>query len=307
MRTEHAIRLPEQWITAQSFEQTLCRTAASSFFPSTGVTFRIPQSCKVMVEAAVRLLSLANQLVAEGVPVTLVFEGQQNEAMNYLHRANFFSVLSEHVHIDPARPDPTLAKRYQGQSKNLIEFTSIGTAYDEELIQSLPRRLANALKDALAARPDAEPLSGAAYTIFAELISNVYEHSQTALDGFAALQVYSQGNRVQVVVSDSGIGLLETFKPKLPIPELRDLPDAELIRLLLQGKLNWSAKKGDGLKGCAQNSLKYQGSVGIRLANCSVHLRPSPGGYEQTETYQQGLVSMKGTHICFSFPLDNAL
>jgi hypothetical protein len=122
MKTEHIVTLPDHWITADKFEYTLRRTSLPSFFDSTGITFRFPPSCRVMVEAAVRLLSLANQLIVEGVPVTIVFEGQQNEAMSYLNRANFFALLSEDVRVLPSRPDLTSVKRFQGQNKNLIEF-----------------------------------------------------------------------------------------------------------------------------------------------------------------------------------------
>jgi hypothetical protein len=49
-------------------------------------------------------------------------------------------------------------------------------------------------------RPDAGELKGAAWLIFAELIDNIFSHSRTELDGYAALQVYSKGNRLSVAV-----------------------------------------------------------------------------------------------------------
>jgi anti-sigma regulatory factor (Ser/Thr protein kinase) len=307
MMSEHIITLPDQWITADKFEQILRQTSTTTFFKSAGVIFRCTPSCRVMLEAAVRLLSLANQLVAEGIHVSIMFEGKQNKAMGYLNRANFFSLLSEQVQVLPARPDPTYVRHYQGHSKSLVEFTSIGSTYDEQ-VESIPTQLANALESAMGARPDREQLSRTAFTIFAELIANVYDHSRTSLDGFAALQVYAQGGRVQVVVSDSGIGLLETLRPKLFTQTTTRLTDVELIRALFRGNLAWNReRRGMGLGGCASNALKYKGSVGIRLARCSVHLKPSHGSYETANVqYQQDLVLIKGTHICFSFPLDTS-
>jgi anti-sigma regulatory factor (Ser/Thr protein kinase) len=58
---------------------------------------------------------------------------------------------------------------------------------------------------ACGSRPDAGSLGNAAWTIFTELIDNVFSHSQTPLDGYAALQVYARGNIVKVAVSDSGL------------------------------------------------------------------------------------------------------
>ncbi|MDQ2886749.1 MAG: ATP-binding protein [Chloroflexota bacterium] len=305
MMEEHIITFPEQWITADKLEQALQQTSLSSFSNIAGIAFHFPASCRVMVDAAVRLLSLANQLIAEGIPVTMVFESEQNGTITYLNRANFFTLLSERVRVLPVRPDPTYAKRYQGQNRNLVEFASIGSRYSDH-VESIPPRLANALEVALEARSDCTSLSRAAFTIFAELITNVYDHSQTVLDGFAALQVYPQGGRVQVVVSDSGIGLLETLRPKLLTPTAKRLADAELIRSLFCDDLTWNKKeKGMGLPQCAYVALKYKGSVGIRLETCGIHLKPSLRGYETNNIqYQQDLIMLKGTHICFSFPLD---
>jgi hypothetical protein len=306
MMKELVVTFPEQWITAEKFEQALLRqTAPTSFESSTAITFRIPPFGKVMVEAAIRLLCLANQLAAEGVSVIMEFEGKQNDAMSWLNRANFFSVLSEQVHVLPHHPDSTVVQRYQGQSKNLVEFKSIGSSYDEQYVRSIPSQLADTLEAVLEAYPDRKSLGNATFAIFAELINNVYSHSQTVLDGFAALQVYPQGNKVQIVVSDSGVGLLETLKPKLSRVLGRNLPDEDLLRLLFHRDLAWSETRGIGLCGCAQKTLKYQGNVGLRLATYSITLQPSSGSYEKARVqYQPNLALIKGTHICFTFPLD---
>jgi hypothetical protein len=259
-----------------------------------------------MVDAAVRLLSLTNQLTAEGVQVTFVFENQQHEAMNYLNRANFFSLLSEQVQIIPARPDPSRVSSYQGRNPHLVEFRPLRTGVHEAYssVRPVPHQLADALDVAIGGKR----WGHTPYTIFSELINNVYDHSQTELDGFAALQIYPLGEKAQVVVSDSGIGLLETLKPKLLSLHAKQLNDAELIRYLFNGGLAWkNAGNGQGLQECAHQALRYRSSISIRLSTCSVHLHPSPREYERAqEYYQQNLVPLKGTHICFSFPLDSA-
>ena len=76
-----------------------------------------------------------------------------------------------------------------------------------------------------------DELEGAAWTILAELIDNVFAHSETQLDGFAALQVYPKGNYLKVAVSASGLGLLKTLRPTLQnqAPKLAALRDVELL------------------------------------------------------------------------------
>ena len=58
-------------------------------------------------------------------------------------------------------------------------------------------------------------LGQAAFTVFGELIDNVFQHSKTRLDGFAGLQLYSKGKRAKVIVSDSGLGIPATLRPTL--------------------------------------------------------------------------------------------
>lgn len=306
MTEERLVLLPDQWTNAVALEQALqhaWREASSPLSKDTPVTFSFPPSCKVMVDVAVRLLSFANQLVAAEIPVTFVFEGKQHEAMSYLNRAYFFPLLSEQVQVLPERPDPTSALRYQGQSSRLIEFKALHPRYNEA-IETVPLQLADALETAIAMYPGSQEFEQTPYTLFSELINNVYDHSQTTLDGYAALQVYRK--RVQVVVSDSGIGLLKTLRPKLLSQETQALEEAELLRRFLRSEFVWDdRKKGQGLQACARRSLKHWGSMDIRLETSRVFFSPARAGYERLNMqYSQGLVPLRGTHICFSFPLD---
>jgi hypothetical protein len=87
-------------------------------------------------------------------------------------------------------------------------------------------------------RADAAELEGAAWTIFAELIDNVFSHSETPLDGYAALQAYQSGDR------------LETLRPCLQneFPRLVGLSDVELlVEVFQQGLSRHGADRGCGL------------------------------------------------------------
>ncbi len=307
MTEGYLVRFPDgEWINAGLLEQALQRarrTARARLSKDTTMTFVFPSSCKVMVDAAVRLLSLANQLTGESIPVIFVFEGEQHEAMSYLHRAFFFSLLAEEVEVLPKRPDPAHVEHYQGRSSKLIEFKALNPR-SYEAAANVPSQLADALETALATYSSGQTFRHTSFTLFSELMNNVYDHSCTELNGFAALQVYRE--RVQVVVSDSGVGLLTTLRPKLFSPEARDLEEPALLYQFFTKKLRWhDYDRGQGLQECAKRSLQHRGSIDIRLQTSRIVLRPSPVEYRQDQVrYARDLFPLKGTHICFSFPLD---
>jgi hypothetical protein len=303
--TGYGITFSRGWITAGTFEHDVQPLFKNALLHRAKIEFRFPQSCKVMVDAAVRLLSLANQLVARGHNVVFIFDGEENKAISYLNRANFFTCLSPQIQVMPERPDLSYAELCQGNNKSLVEFESISPG-DHNVSSSIPTRLIEALQIATSVRTDCKQLCQTAFTLFGELIDNIYCHSHTELDGFAALQVYSRGNKALVVVSDSGIGLLETLRPKLLSPSDKRLSDVQLIRSLFNGDVSWDSKgRGAGLKRCAELAIRHESIVNVRLATCGVYLSPSKEGFEIANIhYSQALPLLQGTHLSFSFPLD---
>jgi len=107
--------------------------------------------------------------------------------MGYLNRMGFFDHLSRNVEVLPAWPSVSGAEIHAGSNPGLVEIACINHSSRDP---SLPTRLTDALMRACGRRPDAKDLEGAAWTIFAELIDNVFSHSETRLDGYAALQLY---------------------------------------------------------------------------------------------------------------------
>jgi hypothetical protein len=292
-------------VDASKFEVALrncCGPHAAGTFE---VNFEFPAGCKVMVDAAIRLLSLVNQLVSTTRRVRLNFEEGETGTMGYLNRMGFFDYLASDVTVLPARPSYSMAKIYRGGNTALVEIARINKdARDEEL----PTRLTNALMRSCAARADASELEGAAWTIFAELIDNIFAHSRTRLDGYAALQVYSGGNRLSVAVSDSGLGILDTLRPSLrtEFPKLAGLSDTDLlVEVFRQGLSRHGSDRGCGLKGSAAKAIKFDANLDVRLPNQRVLLTPSRGMYEPNRAYcYEGLPLIWGTHMAFAFGLD---
>ena len=300
------IDLPAIWVDASGLEQALAAHGGAHEAPVGDVTFHFPVGCKVMIDAAVRLLSLLNQLDVCTRRVVLEFDEGEAGAMGYLDRMGFFDWLAPPVEVHPYRPAVSAAEAFRGRNRGLVEIAAIGPqARDQEL----PNRLTSVLVEACSDRQDVEALGGAAWLIFAELVDNIYSHSQTRLDGFAALQVYPRGNGLKVAVSDSGLGIMDTLRPSLQNqhPSLSRLSDLDLlVQIFRQGVSRHGSHRGCGLKGAAAKAVKFNARLDVRLPRIRVQLTPGLNGYRQSKAhFFEGLPLMWGTHICFFFQLDS--
>jgi hypothetical protein len=298
------VRFPAQWIDASQFEWAL-RNSCGPHDPNTyEVNFAFSSGCKVMVDAAIRLLSLVNQLTSTTRRVRLDFEEGESGTMGYLNRMGFFDHLADTIEVLPFRPSYSAAERHRGGNAALVEIARINKdARDEGLMT----RLTDALMQSCHARADAAELKGAAWTIFAELIDNIFSHSRTELDGYAALQVYSRGDRLSVAVSDSGLGIMETLRPALnaEFSNLVGLSDTELlVEVFRQGLSRHGRDRGCGLKGSAAKAIKFNATLDVRLPRQRVLLTPARGAYKaNTADCYEGLPLVWGTHIAFGFRL----
>ena len=298
------VEFPAHWINAGRFEAALRDSCGPHANGTKNVVFNFPVGCKIMVDGAIRLLSLANQLVSSKRQVTLNFEEGEAGTMGYLNRMGFFDHLDAEVEILPSRPAVSGAILHRGGNSMLVEIARINKkARDDEL----PTRLTDAISYACSGREDVDELKGAAWMIFAELIDNIFSHSATRLDGYAALQVYSGGNRLSVAVSDSGVGIMETLRPSLrtQYPKLEALSDTDLlVEVFREGLSRHGSDRGCGLKGCAAKAIKFDATLDVRLPTQRVLLKPARGAYEPNLAFcYEGLPLVWGTHIAFAFGL----
>jgi hypothetical protein len=257
-----------------------------------------------MVDSAVRLLSLANQLSYTTRRVRLVFEEGEDGTMGYLNRMGFFDHLADGVDVEPDRPLLSGAELHHGGNASLVEIARINKDLRD---QELPTRLTDAVMRSCGNRADASELEEAAWTIFCELIDNVFSHSRTPLDGYAALQVYPKGDRLMVAVSDSGLGIMETLRPALKseFPNLAGLSDVLLlVEIFRQGLSRHGRDRGCGLKGSAAKAMKFRADLDVRLPRQRVLLTPAKGAYQPNTAYcSDDLTLIWGTHIGFGFKL----
>jgi hypothetical protein len=298
------IALPARWVDAAKLEVAIRSGGQPHGAETYQVVIRFPFGCKLMIDVAIRLLSLVNQLTLTTRRVRLDFQEGEAGTMGYLNRIGFFDHLATSVEVTPHRPNYSSADLYRGGNTGLVEIARINKDVRD---RNLPTRLTEALMRSCGHRADARELEGAAWTIFAELIDNVFSHSQTPLDGYAALQTYQGGDRLSVAVSDSGLGIMQTLRPTLQneSPRLVGLSDVDLlVEIFRQGLSRHGADRGCGLKGSAAKAMKFNAQLDVRLPNQRVLLTPARGAYQanMAHCYDQ-LPLMWGTHIGFTFAL----
>ena len=282
------------WIGGDRLEAILCE-ARDSIQGVKTVCFEIPPGTKMLIDAAVIFLSLINQLAHSEIRITIDFQDEHSEVMGYFNRMGFFDHLDPNVIVLPAKPTFSGAQVFGKTNRNLVEIAIINP---EEYDHELPGRLADVLET------KNKKLGKAAFTIFGELIDNVLGHSSTKLNGLAALQTYKNG--IMVIVSDSGKGLLETLRPKLP-KRYSQLSDIDIvIEAFAKGLSRHGVRsgRGCGLATCAKKAKQFNGKLQVRLSNTRVNLIPcdKTDAYAQDTAYcYDDLFPIKGTHIAFDF------
>jgi hypothetical protein len=300
----YLVQVPAGWVTAAHFEKTLGSPPGPLRSLESAILFKIPAGAALMVDAGVRLLSISNQLSLLGKRVTLDFDPKDTSAYDYLNRIGFFDELNSSVTVRPDRPKYSAASLYQGANKGLVEIACLRP---DKRDKSLPSRLEKALTSSISNERRRERVGAAAFALFSELVGNVYDHSETQLDGYAVLQVYKNGNSAKIAVSDSGKGILETLRPSLPqhYPRLVGLNDTDLLMQAFREGISRHGKgHGAGLKVCADHAVKLSANLEVRLPVSYVRLHAKSGELRSVATFYGDMPLMWGTHLVFDFRLD---
>lgn len=305
------IELPgNKWVDAVCFEETLTKTGCLLTSACQAIVFVVPLGCKILLDAAARLLAICNQLVLDGKDVTIDFSDCQ-DTLHYLDRVGLYQHLDDRVSVLPYKPKVSAADIYRGNNEAVVEF---GAICPDEPDDSIPIQLKNSF-----VVHAGKKYSMAAFTVFSELFGNVCEHSETPIPGFAALQKYG-GKRphVQTVVSDSGRGIVGTLRPNLAThyPELAaryDFSDPMASVLLLKEVLEYGritqtgcpdeTSRGLGLKRSQEYAVNYNANISIRQDTFELSLFYTDGELVDW-THSVDMPLLRGTHVCFDFILD---
>ena len=306
---ECKIDLNENWVDGVKLERILSTLSVEQLSDSQIFEINISSSTGIMIDAGVRILSYANQLTNEGKQVKIDFDDDSSGAYTYLNRVGFFDFIESEIEILPRRPRFSASKRFKGNNPGVFEIVPI----DPETVPidtQLPATMTSSLLSNIADQEHKKSLDTPCFTFFAELVENIYLHSQTQLKGFVAYQAYSKGGKIKVVVSDSGVGMINSLRPSIEEfhPECKELTDSLLIEKMFAEGLSKDGKdKGCGLYSCARQALKFKASIDVRLPKSVFHLTPvtkTSFGYNALGSIIDSRIPFKGTHITVDIALD---
>lgn len=302
------IEFPENsWLTARQFESILVSQRTPWHDDCGSATFVFRNGCKVLLDALARLLALCNQLNAAGKKVTLDFSDCQ-DTLNYFDRVEFFQVLASSISVLPDRPQEGRGVQFRGNNDGVIELRSIDpSSPDNEIPRLLERSFV---------RCTDESYSTVALTVIGEPFKNVLDHSGSKLPGFAGLQAYKNKTRIQVVISDNGLGIIGTLSPVLksryPTIAARIARSTEhfgvalLKEVFSTGQMSQvnEGNRGTGLKSSGELAQRYRASISVRQKDFELRIQHGPEGRSYYPSYD--LVRIDGTHISFLFMLDGS-
>jgi anti-sigma regulatory factor (Ser/Thr protein kinase) len=182
------------------------------------------------------------------------------------------------------------------QSRRLIEITEIPNKERESIkvishvIEVFRKRASHILKFWLS-----DYIIDFFVTVISELCQNIFEHSLDS--GYLAIQTYTMDreNVVRLVISDSGIGIVNSFEK---IDGIDFDSNAKLLEMALTTPISSKREFGYGL--CQVNSIieKLKGTIFIRSGDASVtalyHKKKKGLPYI---FYKNNLINFRGTQI----------
>ncbi len=118
MVTDSTFTFRDSWVDLKAFEDAFRRDGPHET-PNATIRFVFPAGCKIMLDAGLRLLSLANQLVSTTKRVILAFEEEEG-TRGYLNRIGFLDHLDEAVEVIPSRPTFSGAEIYRRGASRAI-------------------------------------------------------------------------------------------------------------------------------------------------------------------------------------------
>lgn len=303
------IIFPSGWLNAEKYELIL-KEYSNLFNVKNTVEFVFEPETKFLLESIARFLALSNQLFNHGVRVVIDL-GSCKASIGYLNRAGFFDLLLDGVKVLPEKPKSSTATLFKGNTVSLVEFGSISpVSKNKPLILNLHSSFVSKTSN---------DYDLVALTIFSEFIGNISEHSESNLDGFAALQTYKPTHKqkhIQSVISDSGLGVVKTLRKTLEknYPELylkypnegEDSDIGLVFEVFSKGNITRHGKesgRGLGFKSSREQAAKFDADLSIRLETFNIQLMYRDGLLVD-RTISKGLTLVQGTHICFDFFID---
>lgn len=300
----------DSWVDGKALDNSIKKSGSPLEADESSVLFVVPEGCKILLEAAARLLAMSNQLAYIGKDVTIDLSDCHN-TLTYFDRMGFFDLLDPGVVVMPYRPKTSRASIYKGNNDSVVEF---GEVDPDNLDEDIPIRLKESF-----VHYAGEQYSQPAFTVLSELFGNVRDHSNSPIPGYIALQRYkgregyqSFPSHIQTIVSDSGLGITGTLLPVLKEryfslykrfdfdePRSRPLLVKEVFK---KGQISSSSDEGRGLglKRSGDVAASYNAKISVREDTFELTLIYKKGKLA-SYSYEIDLPKIMGCHICFDF------
>jgi anti-sigma regulatory factor (Ser/Thr protein kinase) len=299
------VDLPPTWLRESHFEELLgMHDYRALLEKGCAVTFVFAPATKLMAHVGLWFLSFVNQLVALSSGRVCLRFPSTDGLFGYLDRSGFLALLAEEVQTVPDRPFLSGAEIYRGRSATLVEVQELHPNTRGRTRLDIVRSLVEALVEQYATGRRTKRLEQAVFTVLAELIDNVYSHSETAVPGYAMLQAYEKADRVWIAVSDSGIGIPHSLRRALGRRVAR-WTDQDLIVEAFQDGLSRHGDmsgRGCGLPRCAKLAADFGSSLIVRTPAAHVRLLPYAADGHRA-LIRAASEALQGTHIGIEFPL----
>ena len=304
--SKFTVQFNSGWVDCNSFENSLSGAGSPLDMEITSASFIFPEGCKILLDASARLLALCNQLAGKGIKVTIDFQDSM-PSLHYFNRIGFLDHLQEDIIITPKKPKQSTAQTYKGNNESVVEFGTVNP-------NQTNKDLINQLSDSFV-KLSSDKYDTAASTVLSELIGNVKEHSQSRINGFAALQKYAgKRHHIQTIISDSGLGIAATLRPSLKQhhPNLYKAfgtanldSDIGLVKAALsKGEVSrFGEGRGLGFKSSREQAVKFNANFSVRQKNFSLNFIFVNGKLKEINE-SLDLSSIYGTHLCFDFYID---
>lgn len=304
--------MPDRWLSPEQFEAVVIQHPFVKHLENgDDIVFEFPATAALPAGLGLWLLSFFNQLADVGTGWLRLEFATREGLFSYLDRNGFLQLLSPVIETNPERPVVSGADVRRGQAPGLVEIAALVPNTPLEEKKAIVERLVNALVGFYPAGERTHRLRNHVFTVLGELVDNVFSHSRTSLPGYASLQAYDKSRRprVQIGVSDSGLGIPESIRGALGARVARK-SDADLVIEAFRSGLSRhgaNSGRGCGLVMCARLAADYGSFLHVRTPSAQVILQPAGGQRKAHEaTVHEGVGPLRGTHICLEFRVDDA-
>ncbi|MFH0991294.1 MAG: hypothetical protein V1799_14905 [bacterium] len=135
-----------------------------------------------------------------------------------------------------------------------------------------------------------------------EVFNNIYDHAQSAIEGFALTQYYPKTQRMNIAICDFGVGIPTKINTIWAKQSRKPMSDQDALRAAFFNRLSTQTtpqNRGFGLSNLLGNIRNIKGDLSVYSNRAMIHFINSNVNYRGLTAYLQG------TLVRFSFDPNN--